>query len=647
MTSSLMTSEHSPGHSSESSSERSSGSSSEQGASKHSSKRSSEQDASTIKLPRLKLSEGGARRVILAAIVVAIGLISSIPFLFGFVAYFDAQDLAFHLFRIEGLAQGLQNGEFPVRIQTAQINGYGYPVSICYGDLLLYPAAILRCLGVDIITAYCIFIVVASITTSSVSYLCFSRMFSSVRIGIFAAAIWTLAPYRIMDVFYRAALGEHLALIGFPLIAYGIYLIFSTKPENIKKPGWLWCAIGASIVVYSHILSTFMVLVVAIPAVIIELVMNHRAKVVKDILLALLVTLLLTAAFTVPFIDFMTSEDLVVNARSHDSEWSGFVQTGPELYRMIALFPSYLSLDSVVEGVDAGSDEIKMPMSFGWCVLLCGVLFVIALIVCRRDLDDNKGLVIVGGASLVGALILAFMVSEFFPWSAISESEMLRQILYPFAKLQFTWRFMGAASFLFLISGCCGLVLLRRMSVSAADIATCAIVLLAVVEIVMASVSTMSSNPPASPEKIFSDLGVGMKEYMPTFEGETTLDGLIYPQGDLDVSPFEKQGSSIRIRFSSGADGASMIIPMMYYSNYEIVESQTEGGMCTLSKGSNGLIQVNVPPDTSGAIRIAFVTPLSWTIALWISWLTAAACIFVLLWPRLRRIPIATRHRLT
>ena len=47
------------------------------------------------------------------------------------------QDLGFHLMRIEGIAEGLENGVFPVKMQGLWMEGYGYPVSVYYGDFLL------------------------------------------------------------------------------------------------------------------------------------------------------------------------------------------------------------------------------------------------------------------------------------------------------------------------------------------------------------------------------------------------------------------------------------------------------------------------------------------------------------------------------
>ena len=53
-------------------------------------------------------------------------------------------DWSFHLSRIEGIAQGLREGQFPVRVYSIAKNGYGYAPSLFYGELLLYFPAVLR-----------------------------------------------------------------------------------------------------------------------------------------------------------------------------------------------------------------------------------------------------------------------------------------------------------------------------------------------------------------------------------------------------------------------------------------------------------------------------------------------------------------------
>lgn len=52
-------------------------------------------------------------------------------------------DIDFHLTRIAHLAQGLQDGQFPVRLYTSMLNGYGYAAPLYYCELFLYIPATL------------------------------------------------------------------------------------------------------------------------------------------------------------------------------------------------------------------------------------------------------------------------------------------------------------------------------------------------------------------------------------------------------------------------------------------------------------------------------------------------------------------------
>ena len=105
-------------------------------------------------------------------------------------------DLWFHLLRIEGVAQGLRAGQFPVRIQPDWMNGYGYPVSVFYGDGVLGIAELLRWIGFPLQTAYKVYVYVISFGTFMTAWYAFRRLFGEEKIALTGAAIYVLAPYR-------------------------------------------------------------------------------------------------------------------------------------------------------------------------------------------------------------------------------------------------------------------------------------------------------------------------------------------------------------------------------------------------------------------------------------------------------------------
>lgn len=92
------------------------------------------------------------KKILTTFVLTVITVISSIPLLSRTLLW--GADLEFHLFRIEGIAQGLRDGQFPVLMQTVQVGGYGYPVSVMYGDALLYIPALLHLMGLSTAMAY-------------------------------------------------------------------------------------------------------------------------------------------------------------------------------------------------------------------------------------------------------------------------------------------------------------------------------------------------------------------------------------------------------------------------------------------------------------------------------------------------------------
>lgn len=79
------------------------------------------------------------KRKVLIEIYGIILLVSLPLFIKGVYA---GHDSIFHLMRIESIADELQRGTFPIKVSSLWMDGYGYPVSVYYGDFLLYTAAV-------------------------------------------------------------------------------------------------------------------------------------------------------------------------------------------------------------------------------------------------------------------------------------------------------------------------------------------------------------------------------------------------------------------------------------------------------------------------------------------------------------------------
>lgn len=114
-----------------------------------------------------------------AMILVCAAAFACMPLLWRGV--YDGHDLLFHLNRIEGIASGLRNGQFPVRIHSSTLLGYGYAAPEFYPELFLYFPAALRNLGVSLSASVRVFEACINLATALACYLCVRSLMRSRR----------------------------------------------------------------------------------------------------------------------------------------------------------------------------------------------------------------------------------------------------------------------------------------------------------------------------------------------------------------------------------------------------------------------------------------------------------------------------------
>ena len=141
-------------------------------------------------------------------------------------------DTSFHMYRIQGVVNALQDGQFLPKIYPYANNGFGYATPLFYCDVFVYPFAILFYLGVPLVVSYKIM---------RCFYICFSvfsifytteKIFENKKIAPYIATLlYTYCNYHLYDVYLRDAFGEYLALAFIPMIVLSIYKVLE-KREN-------------------------------------------------------------------------------------------------------------------------------------------------------------------------------------------------------------------------------------------------------------------------------------------------------------------------------------------------------------------------------------------------------------------------------
>ena len=237
-----------------------------------------------------------------AMILVCAAAFACMPLLWRGV--YDGHDLLFHLNRIEGIASGLRNGQFPVRIHSSTLLGYGYAAPEFYPELFLYFPAALRNLGVSLSASVRVFEACINLATALACYLCVRSLMRSRRAAVGASVLYTLCIYRLVNLYTRATLGESLAMIFFPMVLLGLYEVLRRDEKR-----WPLLALGMTGVCMSHLLSTlFCAAFCALAAVLsVKKLFAEKRRILA---------ILLAAGVTALFVDDLAIEVVVFGASS-------------------------------------------------------------------------------------------------------------------------------------------------------------------------------------------------------------------------------------------------------------------------------------------------------------------------------------------
>ena len=342
-------------------------------------------------------SPEGALRRRDAMIIVLTAAFASMPLMWRGI--FDGHDLFFHLNRIEGVAAGLRAGQFPVAIHASTLLGYGYAAPQFYPELFLYIPAIMRNLGVSLAASVCVFEMMIHLACASVCYVSARAVLGSRRTALGAMMLYTLCSYRISNVYVRAALAESLAMIFFPLLIWALYEVLV---RDEKK--WPLLALSMGCIFLSHLLSTlFAAGMCGLCALLDAKKLIREPRRILACVKAALVTILMSACFLVPFLDYARAG---INT-------SVALMAGDHVLMPGALFVGFpgAAKDLVYEAMDFSYSVGVVP---GLAIVLGCAILLIRLYsrAHAQDRCDRLCLVFL----LLGALLL-ILSTQAFPWA--------------------------------------------------------------------------------------------------------------------------------------------------------------------------------------------------------------------------------------
>ena len=260
-------------------------------------------------------------------------------------------DAGAHIARIEYLQDNIQNlgifGAMHSKVYFGMVRdaGYGYPMF--YGDILLYPFAILLSLqkalgfsesiGLDAYTIYKIFLSVQFLCVFLSAYLQAKKFFkyhmSQVEmpyniniqdLQMLIGFLYVTMPYNVMNLHNQAYRIAATALL--PWVIYNAFEIYLQTGKNSKtdkrsvKRNVIWLQITMTLIIMTHVISAVYVQIVLIIFIIYEVIMNRELNIraIKRYLIAAGITILLSSFLIFPMFMALKSGIYTVSNSQYD-----------------------------------------------------------------------------------------------------------------------------------------------------------------------------------------------------------------------------------------------------------------------------------------------------------------------------------------
>ncbi len=518
-------------------------------------------------------------------------------------------DAFFHLNRIEGIAREWMNGHFPARLESYCMFGMGYPMSIMYPEVFLWPAALLRVMGFDLSFCLKADIAFVNLLTVILSYFSFKNIFRSRRIGLWGSTVYSLSLYRLYNIYDRAAVGEFIAMTFLPLICWGLTRVFSEKEEEVRdKRTVLLLAFGYMGVLYSHVLSLEFVTAFTIILCLMFWKRFFRKSTLLTFVKAALLAVGLSLWYLLPFLEYSLSAGLNV------------FDTGNPI-QILGLYPAQLFWFFPWRGWSSYMyvSGMQYVRAYGMGAALAVVFFCFISFRIRgvgeRRLRDFPEYPKIRAAAAVGILAM-FMSMNLFPWDAISEiSAGMQKVVY---SIQFPYRFLVMVTISFCFVGCGLFAVLRQEGDGKKG--TCFAVSIVVLTVLGSSfyLNHEIQGRSWSDFREAAAMGSGMignGEYLPAGTDTSELPYTQASAGEgVTLKDYKREDSHAEFWCENILSEDSYVeCSFLYYPGYRAVSAET-GEHLAVVPGGNNVLRVEVPSGYAGGVAVDFIGKGYWKV---------------------------------
>lgn len=517
-------------------------------------------------------SRRGAMVIVLAAVFLA-----STPDLRSHLV--TGHDAEFHMGRVLNMVNALRSGQFPVRLGAFMQNGYGAALSAFYPDLFLYLPAILVMLGTTLVYSYHVLFILMHLTSAMTMWYAAEKLFKSETAGVGASVLYTLAQYRLMDIYTRFAVGESLAMCFLPLFVLGMYEVLWGD-----KRRWKLLAVSASLICQSHLITTAFCGVMALGVGALSCVHVVKERRVGAVCKAIVAALLLNAFFFAPMLTY---------SRQHVTTAFLMHNLSEDTISLAQIF-FMPDLDAAVHDPTVSAGQIGL----GLAMLLAAAAALYAAVTReKRERADVLALLFCASGA-----VFSLMSTDLFPWGRMSS---LTGGLIDY--IQFPWRLLTFASVCFAFAG--GYALMRLTRDNGAVMRLAVLALCAVCAMPLLSDETRKAQFIYDGALPHWDLRFG--DYALPNANLRALDSRDpVPSSGITVEDFDKFGTRITANVSAQQDG-TIVMPLYAFDGYA---ASLDGQPIPIERNETDHMLISIKAGAQGQLEICFEGKAYWKV---------------------------------
>ncbi len=548
-------------------------------------------------------------------------------------------DIRFHISRILSIAYAIQERQIPQRL-TYTLGGSEI-VPIMYPEILLYGAGAMVAAGATVFLAFKVTCIFITFLTAFLAYYA-ARCVSSEKAALLFAAVYVLNPYRMNELFLRAAIGEALGMAFLPLVAVGMWQFFHEEEgQGIKFLFLGYTGLLSSHIVLTVISAFFCLLYIAAEFIAHPWEIRKRLRGFRKLLLLGGMLAAVNAWFLLPFLSFLGWESAI--SASTSSDW--IQGTSPYVWQVF--MGGSLYGDNKIDY----SAKDEMSVTIGPAMLMAMILFAFMYIKDRRKAAQNTVPTLTekershGRWCLLFGTIALYLSSPYFPWTYLNENVSIWA--RTMGSIQYSWRILTYASLFLsflLVVVVCALLHTKALGKSLLAAGVVLLVFLSGFE----TATYYFSNPDYMCDRYDNELtttydyviaevaknhGNEIRTWIESGEGPKSTE----EKSSLRIVDYRREGVNYRFSYEKEAgEEIQVTIPVFWYGLHRAYWTNGIGSalagkaeeITASMNEENQFTAVTLPAEsTAGEIVLRYEEPLLFRIGNWISIVGVAALV--------------------